>query len=81
MMPSTCYLSVPDGWWERTALESEMGIEIKLDNDIVVRMAAEDQLWQSFITFCTLVTIKSRQLKERNMKVRSEKVKRRRRAT
>lgn len=63
MMPSTCYLSAPDGWWERTALESEMGIEIKLDNDIVVRMAAEDQLWQSFITFCTR-SIKSAQGEE-----------------
>ena len=24
-MMSSCYLSAPDGWWEKTALESEMG--------------------------------------------------------
>lgn len=76
-MMSSCYLSAPDGWWEKTALESEMGVEIKLDNDIVVRMAAKDRLWQSFTTFCTRV-MKLHQLKEGDIEVRSGKVRRRR---
>lgn len=53
------------------------GVEIKLDNDIVVRMAAKDRLWQSFTTFCTRV-MKLRQLKEGDIEVRSGKVRRRR---
>ncbi|XP_012174864.2 uncharacterized protein LOC105666904 [Bombus terrestris] len=59
---------------ERTALESEVGVEFKLDN-IFVRMAAEDRLWRSFTIF-NIRMMKLRQLKERNMEVLSSRIRR-----
>ncbi|XP_050597890.1 uncharacterized protein LOC126925922 [Bombus affinis] len=59
---------------ERTALESEVGVEFKLDN-IFVRIAAEDRLWRSFTIFYIRV-MKLRQLKERNMEVLSSRIRR-----
>ena len=59
---------------ERTALESEVGVEFKLDN-IFVRMAAEDRLWRSFTIFYIRM-MKLRQLKERNMEVLSSRIRR-----
>lgn len=51
---------------EGTSLESEVGIEWRMDMDIIARMAAEDRLWLKFAAFCTRV-MKSRQLKEREI--------------
>jgi hypothetical protein len=44
---------------KRTTLHSEVGVEWRMDKDIVARMAAEDRLWLKFTAFCTSV-MKSR---------------------
>jgi hypothetical protein len=58
---------------ERAALETEVGVEFKLNNDMVERMTGEDGLWQSFTRFCIRV-MKIRQLKEKEMEVRSRRM-------
>lgn len=63
---------------KRTALESEVGVDWKMNNDIVARMVAEDHLWLKFSVFCNRV-MKSRQFKEREMEMRGGLVIRRRR--
>jgi hypothetical protein len=55
---------------ERVALETEVGVEFKLENNIVERMVGDDGLWQCFTRFCTRVMM-VRQLEEREMEALS----------
>lgn len=51
---------------ERAALETVSGMDMKIDNDVIKKVASDDRLWQRFTRFCTKV-MKACQAKEKEV--------------
>jgi hypothetical protein len=61
---------------ERAALESDIGAEFTLENDIIRMVEGNDEHWQPFTRLCAIV-MRARQAKERVIEKRNRRGRRR----